>query len=134
MSFSDDEIKRFGQRQQNFYRTRYQPGRSGTGDCSFCGRQGVRLEQHHFSRAACSDEVVLACRDCHDFFRNCERFEHPPLPKSDTAAAEENARRLFGLSDILELVVIMMRRLANQELQSLRNSEGSKQSGDFKDD
>ena len=110
-----DNYARYLKRRQRAEKLRNRQNGS-YGRCPFCGRDGTRLDEHHYGRQELNPETIIACRDCHDHFRRTEQFEHPPLLKGPKSPEEKEGRMLLGLSDILEVVAYQVRRIALKKL------------------
>nr|WP_321360637.1 hypothetical protein [uncultured Hyphomonas sp.] len=81
--------------------------------CPWCGRPHVRLEMHHYAREKHDPIAVIACRDCHDRFRDREQFEHPPLTEDLGDHRERQRRQLLAFADMLEFVANELRSIVN---------------------
>ena len=103
MSINDD-YKRHRARYQRWLKDHSAPGGEYYASCPFCGRLDVKIEFHHYGRGACNDQAVPACRDCHDDFRRCEEFEHPPMGRNPLHPFERMGRLRLGQADILESI------------------------------
>ena len=118
-----ENYTRYRKRRQNAEKLRNRLDCS-YGECPFCGRDGVRKEGHHLGRADCNPQIIYACRDCHDFFRRCETFEHPPLGKGKKTKEEMEGRLLLGISDIIEYVAYEIRQIALKKIKPVEIETG----------
>ena len=107
MSINDD-YKRHRGRYQRWLKDPFQGGGLYAA-CPICGREGVRIEFHHYGRQAFNDQAIPACRDCHDKFRNYEEFEHPRLGLNPRHPLERIGRLRLGHADLLEAIASEVR-------------------------
>ena len=110
-----ENYTRYRKRRQNAEKLRNRLDCS-YGVCPLCGRDGVKLYEHHYGRRKCNDEVIYICGDCHEHFCRCELFEHPPLEKGKKTKEEMEGRLLLGISDIIEYVAYEIRQIALKKI------------------
>lgn len=113
MSFFDD-YKRHRERYSRLLKLKKLAG-SDYEYCPWCGRCNVRLEAHHYAREKHDPTAVMACRDCHDVFRDREQFEHPPLSDDLGVHRERQRRQLLAFADMLEFMAQEHRSIVNSQ-------------------
>ena len=113
MSFFDD-YKRHRERYSRLLKLKKLSG-SDYEYCPWCGRSPVRLEAHHYAREKHDPIAVMACRDCHDVFRDREQFEHPPLSDDLGDHRERQRRQLLAFADMLEFIAQEHRWIVNSQ-------------------
>lgn len=91
--------------------------RLGTDDprCVSCGEGDWRcLEFHHLSGHAYGEEGVVMCRNCHRKVSDSQKDHPAALTDSQPVLLERVAHFLFGLADLLEILVAVMRGYGGQ--------------------
>jgi len=88
--------------------------------CALCPETNPHcLEQHHIAGRSFRDDVAILCRNCHRKL-SVAQGGHPSPICTPPALEEQAARFLFGLADLLALLVQQLRRLAQELIDTLR--------------
>jgi hypothetical protein len=92
--------------------------------CALCPETNPHcLECHHIAGRSFRDDTVILCRNCHRKL-SIAQLGHPSQICTPPALEEQAARFLFGLADLLVVLVEQLRRLADELLDQLRRKVG----------
>jgi hypothetical protein len=87
--------------------------------CVFCGEADLRcLEQHHIAGRAYGEECAPVCRNCHRKLSDSQKDHPPRLTGAQPVLLEQVAHFLFGLADLLEMLISKMREYGQQLIEA----------------
>jgi hypothetical protein len=87
--------------------------------CVFCGEADWRcLEFHHIAGQKFGEEGAVVCRNCHRKLSDYQKGHPPALSGAHPVLLEQVAHFLFGLADLLEMLVGKMREYGQQLIEA----------------
>ena len=87
--------------------------------CVCCGEADWRcLEFHHIAGQKFGEEGAVVCRNCHRKLSDSQKDHPPALTGAQPALLEQVAHFLFGLADLLEMLVGKMREYGLQLIEA----------------
>jgi hypothetical protein len=85
--------------------------------CPGCGEtRSEGFEIHHIAGVRFGEECTVMCVICHRVLTRRQQTEHPEPLEDPPSQEEKDMHFLLGLSDIRELQVDQLRRLAENKL------------------
>jgi hypothetical protein len=90
--------------------------------CLCCGENDWRcLEFHHLAGKKFGEEGSVVCRNCHRKLTDPQKDHPDALTDSQPLLLDRVAHFLLGLADLLEMLVIVMRRYGGQLIEAAKH-------------
>ena len=88
--------------------------RTNNPKCTVCGEDHVHcLERHHVAGKDYGGTTVIVCRNCHRELTDKQKDHVGGTQESAAAFPDQVAHFLFGLADLLELLIAKLREFAD---------------------